>query len=588
MVLEGQNASYEIIQTLPESGGNVHYRCRRMDTGEMFHLAGAPVGGEILSLVAQWQDNPAFADFKSYLIWDNRIYLVFPDVSESVLGDSLESMTALQRFAAGQQVMEQFLIQDMPLCLQWELADTGAVYLEEEAAGVHFFYLREPVEAYAGVTRKMVCKRLFQFFEALFSEEIREEYPETDEFLRTAGDYETAELMDLYVKYLELLPVFSRVPEKTEKEKGVFWKTYGKKLLSAFQVALGVMTLCAALILLPEVWNEKIKPLVDGAALWKSVYVDGETLPGETESEESTEASEPEAEEADSQRETRYWENGEVRYQGGMLDEKYEGTGTLYYADGCMEYQGEFAFGKREGTGIAYTEKGQMLYEGQFHNDRYEGEGRLYDEEYGSLVYEGGFRSGKYSGEGTLYQPLSDFLVYVGGFRLGHYDGSGVEYDENGCMRYEGDFLLGVYHGNGTMYDPDTGIILFTGAFRNGMPVLTDELDGELNDEMTDELGGELNGELNGELGGELNGELNDELGGGLNGELGDELDGKPKDELGDELNDKPKDAPDSTGKKEDAPDSEDDSGQQADEKSPVIGPVGAAREASGGGPGVN
>lgn len=490
MVLEGQDVSYEIVQTLPEEGGNIHYRCRLTEPeGGFCHLAGVPLGEGILSLVARWQENPAFSDLRGYLIWEGRIYLEFPDAPGSGLADVLGSMTAVQRFGVGQQMMEQFLVQDMPPCLQWDLARQEAVRVQEDGSEARFYYLTQNAEDFGDAGRKQANSQLFCFFHELFPEEICKEYPEAADFLEKGKEWEDAGLMAIYTEYLGLLPAFSRAAEKEEeKEKEPLlerlkgcWKKWGKKALSALKVALGIMTLCAALILLPEVWEEKLKPVVDGAVMWKRVYVDGETLPGE---EESEEAPGEDTGEDGAGRKTLYWENGGIRYQGGIQDDKYEGSGTLYYADGTTEYQGEFAFGKKEGTGILYTETGQVLYEGQFHNDRYEGEGRLYDKEYGSLVYEGGFKSGRYSGEGTLYQPLSDFPLYVGGFRLGHYDGEGLEYDENGCMRYEGDFLLGVYHGDGAIYDPETGIVLFAGAFRNGMPVLTDETVGTAEDGM--------------------------------------------------------------------------------------------------------
>lgn len=490
MVLEGQDVSYEIVQTLPEEGGNIHYRCRLTEPeGGFCHLAGVPLGEGILSLVARWQENPAFSDLRGYLIWEDRIYLEFPDAPGSGLADVLGLMTAVQRFGMGQQMMEQFLVQDMPPCLQWDLARQEAVRVQEDGSETRFYYLTQNAEDFGDAGRKQANSQLFRFFHELFPEEICKEYPEAADFLEKGKEWEDAGLMAIYTEYLGLLPAFSRAADKEEeKEKEPLlerlkrcWKKWGKKALSALKVALGIMTLCAALILLPEVWEEKLKPVVDGAVLWKRVYVDGETLPEE---EESEEAPGEDAGEDSAGRKTLYWENGGIRYQGGIQDDKYEGSGTLYYADGTTEYQGEFAFGKKEGTGILYTEAGQVLYEGQFHNDRYEGEGRLYDKEYGSLVYEGGFKSGRYSGEGTLYQPLSDFPLYVGGFRLGHYDGEGLEYDENGCMRYEGNFLLGVYHGDGAIYDPETGIVLFAGAFRNGMPVLTDETAGTAEDGM--------------------------------------------------------------------------------------------------------
>lgn len=510
MMFEGQNAVYEVIQTLPETGGNLHYRCRRQGEEMLCHLAGAPLGEDILSRVAVWQENPAFADLMDYLILEDRIYLVFPDPSGSSLKDMLETMTPLQRFSAGQQVMEHFLIQDMPLCLQWGLACPEAVYVDADAGKPGFFYLLESVAEYGTVTAKTAAGRLFELLEVLFSGEICDTCPEAAAFLEQGNTREPLDLMTIYTEYLGLLPAFSRIqngPGGEAKEKETLlerlkklWKKWSKILLSGVKVALGVMTLCAALILLPQVWEEKISPVLDGMMLWKQVYVDGETLPLSEAGVSPEEAGGAENGGADNDgagtggedaagRKTLYWENGSIRYQGGMLDDQYEGAGTLYYADGSVEYQGTFSFGKRNGEGTSYTDTGLLLYEGQFSNDRYEGEGRLYDKEYGSLLYEGGFQSGKYSGEGTLYQPLSDFPLYVGGFRLGHYDGKGLQYDENGCMLYEGDFLLGVYHGNGTIYDPETGGVLFAGAFRNGMPVLTDGLgEGELT---PGELGGE-------------------------------------------------------------------------------------------------
>ena len=617
MIFEGQNAVYEVIQTLPETGGNLHYRCRRQGKEMLCHLAGAPLGEDILSRVAVWQENPAFADLMDYVILEDRIYLVFPDPSGSALCDVLETMTPLQRFSVGQQVMEHFLIQDMPLCLQWGLACPEAVYVEADGSKLCFFYLLEAVTEYGGITKEAAAAHLYELFEILFSGEICDTCPETAAFLEHGTARDSMDLMAVYTEYLGLLPAFSRIQNGTgeeEKEKETLverlkklWKKWSKILLSGVKVALGVMTLCAALILLPQVWEEKISPVLDGMMLWKQVYVDGETLPlpeaGLSQEEDGgaenggaenngieNDGSETGGEDA-AGRKTLYWENGSIRYQGGMLDDQYEGAGTLYYADGSVEYQGTFSFGKRNGEGTSYTDTGLLLYEGQFGNDRYEGEGRLYDKEYGSLLYEGGFQSGKYSGEGTLYQPLSDFPLYVGGFRLGHYDGKGLQYDENGCMLYEGDFLLGIYHGNGTIYDPETGVVLFAGAFRNGMPVLTDGMgEGEL---LPRELGeGEL---LPGELGeGELlPGELDEA--GLLQGEVGEgELPqgklGEGESLLGGAGENTPLQNETAKGTNEAAngeplpvlPEME-----TPDGKSPVIGPVGETSQSTNDGPGV-
>lgn len=582
MIFEGQKTSYEVIQTLPEAGGNLHYRCR---SGEkLCHLAGAPLGEDILSRVALWQENPAFRDLMDYLIWEDRIYLVFPDPVGSALGDVVEAMTPLQRFAVGQQVMEQFLIQDMPLCLQWELAALSSVYVGEDGAELSFFYLSEAVEEYVKITEKTRCERLYQFFGSLFSEEIREVYPEAERFLEQGKNRENADLMAVYMEYLSLLAAFGRVEEAKEDEAPrerlkKFWKKWSGILLSGVKAALGVLTLCAALILLPQVWREEIKPVVDGALLWKQVYVDGvppdrgeETTPAK-----ESAAAQDDAVEEGSGRRVLYWENGQIRYQGGMQDDQYEGMGTLYYADGTVEYQGGFSFGKREGEGVAYTETGILLYEGQFHNDRYEGEGRLCDREQGSLLYEGGFKSGRYGGQGSLYQPFSDFPLYVGGFRLEHYDGQGLQYDENGCMLYEGDFLLGVYHGNGTIYDPQTGEALFSGAFRNGMPVLTEMLEMPDGDE-------EADGEEALPEGQEKDADTEKKVGGeGEPTKMPDEAGKQTAEQTAEQIPEQTPEnsSPEGGGSETGSPEKE-----GTDEKSPVLGPVGV--HSWDGGPGVS
>lgn len=528
MILNGQNASYEIIQVLPESDGNLYYRGRRLKAeggrlreGESCLFTGVALGEGILSMVSEWQENPAFVDFEDYLIRDDRIFLVFCDISGVPLTDALENRNVLQRFLVGQQVMERFLIQELPLDLRWELALKGDVYVAFSETGetaVSFFYRLESAAEYDGIGTSDGAKSLLSFLELLLSEESCRTHAEVQAFFDRDRGSEDENLLSVYKDYLMLLPVLSQEPSDPEQPGSQtlperitgLWKAWSKKLFAALKIGMGLLTICAALILLPQVWQEKIKPVVDGAALWKSVYVDGNTLAQEetpSQPEESSGVLE------DDGRRTIHWDNGQVRYQGGMQDDKYEGTGTLYYSSGGMEYQGAFAFGKREGSGISYRENGQILYEGGFHNDKYEGNGCLYEEEYGTLLYEGGFKSGRYSGEGILYQPLSEFPRYVGSFRLGHFDGKGIEYDENGCMKYEGDFLLGVYHGNGCMYDPEYGTILFEGAFRNGMPVLPEEmaeeaqteemLEGLQEETQTEELTeGESDGGLKGSDGG--------------------------------------------------------------------------------------
>lgn len=475
MMIRSRDFTYEVIERLPDVETVRHFRCRCMEDGVEYHLVqlmGKPGMAKIPG-VLELVENPAFTELKEYFVDQEMLSLVFPYPQ----GDSLETClagrkgwTMAERFAVGQAVMERIILLQVPEWILGSVLDVGAIYPEQEPLGFYYFYSVLEQPGWDGIQSGLsaLAAKLFEM------ELDGGRYPEIQGYQSRLMAGELTGMMEVYQSYLELMPVCGEdrsLPEKEKvplKERLEKWK---KRSLTAFKLLMGAAVLLTAVTMIPKLWKEEVQPVVEAAALWKSVYVDGETLEPETEPEPETTEEEPENGQV-----TRYWDNGNICYKGAVVDGMYEGRGTLYYPHGGIEYQGEFEFGRKNGEGSLYTEEGILLYEGGFKRDKYEGEGKLYDEKNGNLIYDGGFSGGKYDGSGVLFDKWSEFPVYDGTFRLGYYDGNGVEYDSSGAPRYEGEFLLGVYHGYGVYYDAYSGLVLMEGEFRNGSLVLMADL----------------------------------------------------------------------------------------------------------------
>lgn len=476
MVIRSKDRSYEVIQRLEDTGLARHYRCRQ-DTSEESHLVQIPAGSELIPRLMELVENLSFTDLTEYFTGQEWLYLVFlwpRGLSlKQCLGD--ESWDLKRRYEAGQHILERLILLQVPVWMYPDLLDAERIFLEADS--VDFYYTMERV---SGLGMEADIGGLFAagLLEPLFSQEMDGgRYPEVETFINRLSGEETTDLMTVYQGYLELLPVcMEDRPEEKKKREPLLdrIKRHSEKLLTGLKLLMGAAVLVAAVAMLPSLWQEKVEPVLSAALMWKSVYVDGETLEAETEPEETGPEEDP-----DNGFVLRYWDNGSVLYRGNVADGLYEGKGTLYYANGTLQYQGEFAFGKKEGEGSLYTDQGILLYEGGFRKDLYEGAGKLYSAENGNLVYDGEFAGGKYSGTGTLFDFWSEFPVYDGTFRLGFYDGKGVEYGLNGAPLYEGEFLLGVYHGHGTYYDAGTGLVMAEGEFRNGNLVPPDPAEDE-------------------------------------------------------------------------------------------------------------
>lgn len=519
MIIGSQDFLYEVIQKLPDEGETLHYRCVRRPAGSadesgngQADMAGS--GGEgaqdsekeraqpeaslegdqeqgchlvqirrsaevktLIPMILEMQENTAFSDFREYFMWEGFLVLVFAfpwgEKLEKVLKEEHE---LAWRFGLGQQILEAGILQMLPDDLLREALTGQAVYVNGEGKP-GFYYLLKDWKSYGQAGAAGVQKSLGSLMAALFQKEIvGGMYPELEHYVEgLQAEGKGKKLLELYQDYLQLLPVCSQ-ERKKEKKKSGLWKGLKKqagRILTAAKICLGLGVLVAAAAVIPGLWQRHVVPVVQAAALWKAVYVDGETLEPETAAGAVEETETGPETDPDNGYGRRFREDGSLCYEGELLNGKYEGKGTLYYADGTAAYEGEFSAGKKEGEGCLYTDGGLLFYEGGFHRNQFQGQGKLYDGDTGRLVYEGGFEDGKYSGEGILYNPETEYPIYTGGFRIGRYDGNGVEYDSRGSLLYEGGFLLGKAHGKGTVYDPSTGEILQEGEFRNGIYVGT-------------------------------------------------------------------------------------------------------------------
>ena len=187
---------------------------------------------------------------------------------------------------------------------------------------------------------------------------------------------------------------------------------------------------------------------------------------------------------------TLYDENGNIEYAGQFINGEFEGYGTYFFEDGSR-YEGMLINGKFKGQGTLYDENGNIAYKGQYINDNREGQGTLYDEN-GNVKYEGQFIDGKLEGQGTLYDKNGN-VEYEGQFINSKCEGQGIFNYSNGD-RYEGQFKdgkregQGIYcYSNGNRYEGQFkdgkreghGIVYFPNGYRYEGQFIDGKLEGQ-------------------------------------------------------------------------------------------------------------
>ena len=166
-----------------------------------------------------------------------------------------------------------------------------------------------------------------------------------------------------------------------------------------------------------------------------------------------------------------YYKNGNIKYDGDFVKDKFEGNGKYYYENGEY-YNGQWFNGFKQGKGKIYYKNGNIKYEGDFVNDKYEGDGKFiwkngdyYIGQFskglkngngiiftmnGDIKYEGGFVNNKFEGKGKYYFVNGEY--YIGQWLNDLRHGKGIEYYKKGNIKYDGDFVKEKFEGNGKYY----------------------------------------------------------------------------------------------------------------------------------------
>lgn len=105
------------------------------------------------------------------------------------------------------------------------------------------------------------------------------------------------------------------------------------------------------------------------------------------------------------------------RYEGGFVDDKRYGFGTMYYSTGNI-YEGEWRNGVRHGQGTMHWTHAHERYEGEWSH---------------------GLQHGKVGIHSYFNIESGTCNVFVGSFRNGKRNGRGVFYYADGC-KYEGEW----------------------------------------------------------------------------------------------------------------------------------------------------
>lgn len=170
--------------------------------------------------------------------------------------------------------------------------------------------------------------------------------------------------------------------------------------------------------------------------------------------------------------ETVFCFTGDVYLVSNLTNNKYYGVydidskqsiavapkkGKLYKND-VLIYNGKFTQdGQYTGKCVLYHDNGKIRYEGTMLNNRYSGFGKEYNEK-GELVYEGDWVDGLQYGQGKLYE--NNIMIYSGYWYEGVKTGKGQDYSTSSRI-YDGEWKDNMWHGCGTHYC-ESGLIITT------------------------------------------------------------------------------------------------------------------------------
>jgi hypothetical protein len=112
-----------------------------------------------------------------------------------------------------------------------------------------------------------------------------------------------------------------------------------------------------------------------------------------------------------------HYENGNIFFEGGVVDEVANGLGKLYYPNKVLEYEGGFYNNILHGVGTFYSENGSLLYRGGYDSGLRTGFGIEFYQT-GAKLYEGEWQGDKWHGKGRWYNILGE-VKSEGDFEIG-------------------------------------------------------------------------------------------------------------------------------------------------------------------------
>ena len=205
----------------------------------------------------------------------------------------------------------------------------------------------------------------------------------------------------------------------------------------------------------------------------------------------------------------KYFLNGNLKYEGDLLNMKKHGNGKEYFLNGEKKFIGKYKNGEmwegkgfykdnevfeiKDGNGyikIYNSIDYKLLFEGEYKNGKKTGMAKEYEYKYfgfdkkAILIYEGFYLDGKRNGKGKEYYKSGE-LKYEGNFKEGLKCGEGKEYFRNGKTKFIGEYKKGkmwdgeVYDENNKSFKLKNGTgkikifddnlnIIFKGEFKEG------------------------------------------------------------------------------------------------------------------------
>jgi hypothetical protein len=92
-----------------------------------------------------------------------------------------------------------------------------------------------------------------------------------------------------------------------------------------------------------------------------------------------------------------YWNNGNLNYEGGILDSKKHGNGKEYWKNGNLYFDGYFSGGLVDDPNCTlFHNNGKVSFIGMYKNGKKHGKGILYDKD-GKKVLNGFWYDGEFS-----------------------------------------------------------------------------------------------------------------------------------------------------------------------------------------------